>query len=216
MRTVVGVVGDVKHYGLHMPVTMQVYMPHAQMYYPEPMLTMVVRVAADRDPLALASAIRAEVREIDSLQPVTRMRTFETIVSASLATRRFTLLLLLIFAGTALVLAVVGLYGALSYLLEQRRREIGVRVALGASAREIGALVVRQGMTPAVLGLFGGIVLSTVASRSVESLLFEISPRDGTTFGIVLMVMTACAVTACLIPAVKAAATDPAVTLKTE
>jgi putative ABC transport system permease protein len=216
MRTIVGVVGDVKHYGLHMPVTMQVYMPHAQMYYSETMITMVVRVAADRDPLALASAVRAQVREIDPLQPVTRIRSFGTIVSTSLSTRRFLLVLLLIFAGTALVLAVVGLYGALSYVVGQRRREIGVRVALGASAREIGALVVRQGMTPAAIGLSAGMVLSAVASRGVESLLFEISPRDATTFATVLMVMSGCAVTACLIPAVKAAGTDPAATLKTE
>jgi putative ABC transport system permease protein len=216
MRTIVGVVGDVRHYGLHLPGTLQVYMPHAQMYYTEPGVSMIVRVTPEQDPLALAAVIRSEVRSIDPLQPVTMMRTFDAIVSASLATRRFTLALLLIFAVTALLLAVVGLYGALSYVVGQRRREIGVRVALGASAREIGALVVRQGMTPAMSGLVVGLAASAIAGRGVQSLLYDTQPRDLTTFAVVMTVMTACAVTACLLPAAKATCVDPAAALKAE
>ena len=216
MRTIVGVVGDVRHYGLHLPPTLQVYMPHAQMYYPESIVAILVRVTPGQDPTSLAGAVREQTRGIDPLQAVSRMQPFDTIVADSLATRRFTLALLLVFAFTALLLALVGLYGALSYVVGQRRREIGVRVALGASARAISGLVLRQGMTPALLGVFAGLVISAAASRGVESLLYDVSPRDAMTFGVVLMLMVACAVTACLIPATKAARLDPAVTLKAE
>lgn len=149
-RTIVGVVADVRHYGLHLPETLQVYVPHAQTHYPEPYVTMVVRTA--RDPLALAAAAREEVRALDALQPVAKIRTYEDIVAESMATRRFTLVLLGLFAATALVLAIVGMYGAVSYVVTQRQREIGVRVALGATTCQISRLVLKLGLTPAVLG----------------------------------------------------------------
>jgi putative ABC transport system permease protein len=118
------------------------------------------------------------------------------------------------FAATALVLAVVGLYGALSYVVQQRQREIGVRVALGAGAGEISRLVIRQGMLPAVVGLIIGLTISLATDRVVESMLYGTSPRDATTFATVFAVMAGCALTACLIPARKAAGIDPAVTLR--
>jgi putative ABC transport system permease protein len=216
MRTIVGVVGDVKHYGLHLPETMQVYIPHAQTIFPEPIVSVVVRARPGRDPLSLAPIVREQIRGIDPLQPVNKIRTFEAILSESMATRRFTLVLLALFAGTALMLAVVGLYGALSYVVSQRQREIGVRVALGAGAREISHLVLRQGLTPAGLGLAGGLLVSLGTGRVVESLLYGTSTRDVATFAAVVAVMGGCAVTACLIPARRAAGVDPAVTLKTE
>jgi putative ABC transport system permease protein len=214
MRVIVGVVGDVKHYGLHMPVTLQVYVPHAQTHYPESAVTMIVRMTPDRDPVTLAPAIRDFVRAIDPLQPITTVRTFDTIVAESIATRRFVLALLALFAATALVLAVVGLYGALSYVVQQRQREIGVRVALGAGGGEIGWLVVRQGMVPTVLGLAIGLAISLTTHRIVESMLYGTSPRDAATFATVFAVLSACAFTACLIPARKAAGIDPAITLR--
>lgn len=213
-RTIVGVVADVRHYGLHLPETLQVYVPHAQTHYPEPYVTMVVRTA--QDPLALASAAREEVRGLDPLQPVTKLRTYEGIVGESMATRRFTLVLLALFAGTALVLAIVGLYGAVSYVVTQRQREIGVRVALGASAREISRLVLRLGMTPAAMGVVTGVVLSAAVARVIESMLYGTSALDPATFAAVIGVMIACALTACVLPACRAAAVDPAITLKAE
>ena len=215
-RAVIGVVGDVKHYGLHLPETMQVYVPHAQTHYPEPSVSMLVRTSAEQDPTSVIAPVREHVRAIDPLQPVTNVRTYDDIVAESIATRRFTLMLLVLFAGTALVLAVVGLYGALSYVVSQREREIGVRVALGAGAREISRLVLRQGMTPAGLGLTVGLVASLGGGRVVESMLYGTSPRDVTTFAVVFVLMGGCALSACVFPARKAAAVDPAVTLKAD
>jgi putative ABC transport system permease protein len=214
MRTIVGIVGDVRHYGLALPATMQVYMPHAQMYYPEPILSLIVRVAGDRDPLSLAGSVREQVRAVDALQPINRLRSFDAIISQSLAARRFTLVLLVAFAVTALVLAVVGLYGALSYLVTQREREIGVRVALGAGSAQIRSLVIRQGMIPTMVGLIAGLLASVGVSRVVESMLYATSARDALTYAAVFMVIGGCALTACLFPARRAAGVDPAVTLR--
>jgi hypothetical protein len=134
-----------------------------------PVMTVVVRADAERDPLSLVSAVREHVRSIDPLQPVTAVQTFDDIVAQSMATRRFTLVLLASFAGTALLLAIGGLYGALSYIVSQRARDIGVRVALGASARTITGLVTRQGMTPAFVGLGVGLLASVAIGRVIES-----------------------------------------------
>jgi putative ABC transport system permease protein len=213
-RTIVGVVADTRHYGLHLPPTLQVYIPHAQTHYPQPFVTMVVRAAGD--PLSLAPAVREAVRGIDPLQPVSKIRSYEGIVAESMATRRFTLVLLGLFAGTALVLAIVGLYGAVSYVVTQRQREIGVRVALGASTRQISRLVLRLGMMPTAVGVIAGVALSVGVARAIESMLYGTSPVDRATFAVVIGVMVASAVAACLLPARRAAAVDPAVTLKAE
>jgi putative ABC transport system permease protein len=215
-REVVGVVRDVKHYGLHLPETLQVYVPHAQTHYPEPSVVMLVRTNGTVNPASVVTATREHVRDIDPLQPVTNARSYDDIVAESMATRRFTLLLLALFAVTALVLAVVGLYGALSYVVTQREREIGVRVALGAGASEIARLVLKQGMTPAALGVAFGLAASVVSGRVVESMLFGVSPRDLATFAAVGALMGVCALSACVVPARKAAAVDPAVTLKAD
>jgi putative ABC transport system permease protein len=216
MRTIVGVVGDVRHYGLHLPPTLQVYVAHAQTHYPEAMMSVVVRMAPNQNPLAITAAIREHVRAIDPLQPVTAIRTYDAIVAESMATRRFTLVLLATFAGTALVLAVVGLYGALSYVVTQRHREIGVRVALGAEARDISRLVVRQGMGPAVAGLFVGLLVSAGAGRLVDAMLYGVSSRDVVTFVTVFALISAAALIACLIPARSAAGISPSVALRAE
>jgi putative ABC transport system permease protein len=213
-RTIVGVVADVRHYGLHLPETMQVYVPHAQTHYPEPYVTMVVRTA--QAPLALAAAAREEVRALDALQPVTKLRTYDGIVAESMATRRFTLVLLGVFAATALVLAIVGLYGAVSYIVTQRQREIGVRVALGATTRQIGRLVLTLGLTPAAIGMVTGVLMSAGLARAIDSMLYGTTPRDPLTFAAVAFVMAASAVAACVLPARRAAAVDPAITLKAE
>ena len=216
LRTIVGVVGDVKHFGLHLPVTPQAYVPHAQPPWRMPVMTVVVRADAERDPLSLVSAVREHVRSIDPLQPVTQMQTFDDIVAQSMATRRFTLVLLASFAGTAVLLAIGGLYGALSYIVSQRHRDIGVRVALGASARAITGLVMRQGMTPAIVGLGAGLLASVAIGRVIESMLFGISPRDLMTYATVITMIVAAALAACLFPARRAASVDPAVTLRAD
>ncbi len=212
MRTIVGVVGDVRHYGLHLPATLQVYIPHDQTHYPESMLSVVVRTSGD--PLAIAAAVRETVRTIDPLQPVANMRSYESIVSASMATRRFTLVLLAVFAGTALLLATIGLYGALSYVVSQRQREIGVRVAMGAVASDIARLIVDQGMRPTLIGLMAGVVLSLAIGRTVDALLYGVPPTDVVTFVAVVAVVCASGLIACLLPARRAVQIDPAMTLR--
>jgi putative ABC transport system permease protein len=176
----------------------------------------VVRADAERDPLSLVSTVREHVRSIDPLQPVTRIQTFDDIVAQSMATRRFTLVLLASFAGTAVLLAIGGLYGALSYIVSQRSRDIGVRVALGASARAISGLVMRQGMAPATVGLGVGLLASVAIGRVIESLLFGISSRDFITYATVITMIVAGALAACLLPARRAASADPAVALRAE
>ena len=216
LRTIVGIVGDVRHYGLHMPVTKQAYVPHAQPPWLQPVMTMVVRTAAGGDPLSLVPTVREIVRNIDPLQPVTRIQTFDGIVTQSLATRRFTLVLLAAFAGTAVLLAIGGLYGALSYIVSQRTRDIGVRVALGASAREIVGLVMRQGMTPAIVGLGVGLLASVAIGRVVESMLFGVSSHDLMTYATTVTMIVAGALAACLVPARRAASVDASVTLRAD
>ena len=217
LRTIVGVVGDVKHFGLHMPATNQAYIPHAQPPYgPQRFMTLVVRTAAERDPLSLVPTVREHVRSIDPLQPVTAVQTFDQIVARSMATRRFTLVLLASFAGVAVLLAIAGLYGALSYIVSQRSRDLGVRVALGASARAIRGLVMRQGMTPAVVGLGVGLLASVAIGRVIESMLFGISSSDLMTYAAVVTTILAGALAACLFPARRAASVDAAVTLRAE
>ena len=217
LRTIVGVVGDVKHNGLHMPVTKQAYIPHAQPPFgPQRLMAVVVRTAADRDPLSLASTVREHVRSIDPLQPVTRIRTFDDIVGQSVATRRFTLVLLASFAASAMLLAIGGLYGALSYIVSQRSRDIGVRMALGASARAIRGLVIRQGMAPAIVGLGAGLLASVAIGRIIESMLFGVSPRDLVTYAAVITMILVGALAACLLPAHRAGSVDAAMTLRAE
>jgi len=216
LRTIVGVVGDVKHFGLHLPVTPQAYIPHAQPPWRMPALMVVVRTDAERDPLSLVTAVREHVRSIDPLQPVTRIQSFDDIVAQALATRQFTLVLLASFAGTAVLLAIGGLYGALSYVVSQRSRDIGVRVAFGASARAIRGLVMRQGMTPAIVGLGAGLLVSLAIGRVIESMLFGISPRDLATYATVITMIVVGALAACLFPARRAASVDPIVTLRAE
>jgi putative ABC transport system permease protein len=215
-RTIVGIVGDVRHYGLHMPATIQAYMPRSQSPWIETSMTVVLRMKEGIDPLSIAGAARDQVRAIDPLQPVTQMRTYDAILAKSVATRRFTLALLAMFAGTALLLAIVGLYGALSYVVSQRQREIGLRVALGAAARDIQRMVVRQGMQPVIAGLSAGVALALGAGRVLQSLLFSVAATDLPTYMIVLFVVAASALAACVVPAARAASIDPATTLRSE
>lgn len=215
-RTIVGIVGDVRHYGLNVPATIQAYMPRVQSPWIETSMTMVVRVKEGVDPLSIAAAAREQVRAIDPLQPVTEVEAYDAIVAKSTATARFTVSLLTAFAGTALVLAIVGLYGALSYVVSQRQREIGVRVALGAPAREIRRMVVWQGMAPVMLGLATGVLMALAGGRLFESLLYEVPPGDLVTFACVIVVVGASALCACLVPAARATSVNPAATLRAQ
>jgi putative ABC transport system permease protein len=213
-RTIVGIVGDVRHNGFDQPLSYQAYMPQAQSPWLQTGTTMLIRVQAGQDPMALAAAAREQVRAIDPGQPVIQVRSYEAIVSTLLETRRFTLVLLGLFAGTALLLAVVGLYGALSYVVTQRQREIGVRVALGAGVADIRRLVMAQGLRPVAVGVAVGVVAAAAVGRVLGAMLFGVSPLDAPTFAAALVTLTSGAAVACVLPARRAARVDPAATLR--
>jgi putative ABC transport system permease protein len=137
-------------------------------------------------------------------------------LAQSVAQRRFNMLLLAVFAGLALVLAAVGIYGVISYSVAQREREVGIRMALGAQAGDVLALIVRQGMRPALLGLFAGVLVAAAMTRFMRNFLFQVSAIDPFVFGAVAFVLTLVAALACLIPARRATRVDPAVALRSE
>lgn len=213
-RTIVGIVNDVRHIGLEVPQTYQVYVPQAQWAWAETALTIVVR--ASQQPLALAGPIRSALREMDPAQPLTDVREYDDIVRAATGPRRIATQLLTAFAVVALLLAAVGLYGALGVVAGQRRREIGLRLALGADGGQIGRLLLLQGLRPAVAGLVAGLAIVALAGGVLTSLLYGIDALDQTTFGISAIVLVMAATFACAVPARRAARVDPAEVLRGE
>jgi predicted permease len=213
-RTIVGVVDDVRHHGLDEAPGYQVYVPQAQWAWAETSMTVVLRTRGE--PLALAAPLRRIVRDLDAAQPVTSVRSYEDVVAATTGTRRFTTALLGVFAGAALAMAVVGLYGALGVVVAQRRREIGVRLALGAKAESIRRMVVAQGMKPVLLGLGLGFGLSLLGARALRSLLYGVPAQDPSTFAAVALLLGSGAALACLVPAWRASRIDPVATLRAE
>jgi len=222
---IVGVVGHVKHWGLEADDTAKVrdeiYFPFLQV--PDKLmsqsqavagLTLVLRTAPD--PLSVVSAVRAQVAGPTEDQPIYGVRTMEQIIAGSLAQRRFTMLLLIIFASTALVLAAVGIYGVMSYAVSRRTHELGVRMALGASRGEILTLVVREGMALAAIGTLGGLTVAFGLTRLMASLLYGVRPADPATFAAVSLLLVGIALLACYLPAWRATKVDPMVALRYE
>jgi putative ABC transport system permease protein len=212
--TVVGVVGDVHHVGLDAAPTMQFYVPHTQWPFPDTDLTFVVRTAGR--PAALAPAIRQELHSIDASQPVSRVMPLEDYVGLSMQDRRFSLILLGVFAVMALVLSVVGIYGVTAYTVARRTREVGIRMALGARRSEVLALLLRQVSAPVLVGLGAGLAASLGLTRVLASMLFGVTPTDPATFAAVVIVLAGVAALACYIPARRAMRVDPTVALRSE
>jgi predicted permease len=220
---VVGVVGHVKHWGLDSDDTAkirdQIYFPVLQvpdMFLPEAVAGLTLMLRTGPEPLSLVSAVRAQVAGPTQDQPIYAVRTMEQIISGSLAERRFTMLLLIIFAATALLLAAVGIYGVMSYAVTRRTHELGIRAALGASRREIVGLVVRQGMRLAAIGMAAGLVAAFALTRFMAGLLYGVRPADPATLAAVTLLLGGIALLACYIPARRAAAVDAAVALRCE
>ena len=210
--TVVGVVGDVRRTGFDAPVRYESFLPYAQ--NPDGALTLVVRTRGE--PLALAAQVRGEVRALDADQPVFEIRSMDQLLSARIAQRRFSMALLGIFAGLALVLGVVGVYGVTSYLVAQRTREVGLRIALGAQPRQLVRMVVGQGMRSAAIGLTLGVLGALAAARLMAGLLYGVSPTDLPTLLGVTAVLAAATAVANWVPARRAARVDPLVALRAE
>jgi len=207
---IVGIVGAVRQLGLDEEPRAQLYLLHAQSprtWSPIRAMTLLLRTGVD--PLGLVGAVRAEVRALDPNLPVYRVTTMERTLDESTASQRFTMFLQLVFAGVALLLAAVGIYGVLAYSVAQRTREIGIRMALGAERGSILKLVVRQGMVLVVGALLLGVVTALATGQVLASLLFGVSPRDPLTYGAVSGALLLVAFAACWIPARRASAVSP-------
>jgi putative ABC transport system permease protein len=211
-REIVGVVGDVRHYGLDQDVTMQMYDPVRQR--PASGMSFVLKTSVD--PASLAPAARRAVLAADPEQPVSDVRTMREVVEATTAQRRFSLLLLGVFAGIALLLAAVGIYGVVGYSVAQRTHEIGVRMALGARRGEILGLVLRQGMALALLGVGVGLVGALALTRLIAGLLFGVSASDPLTFAATAVLLSGVALLATFIPAHRATRVEPTAALRYE
>jgi len=211
-RTIVGVVGDVKYEGLHGDAGQQVYVPYAQS--PFPGLYAVIRTAGD--PLALVPAVRDAMRAVDPGSAVLNVRTMEDVLSGSISTPRFHTVLLSLFGAVALFLAAIGIYGVMAYGVAQRTREIGLRMALGAEASRVLAMILREGLGLVAAGLVIGIAVARVATRVLAGLLFQVDPQDPLTLGLVGLVLLLVALLACYVPARRATRVDPMVALRYE
>ena len=220
---IVGVAGHVKHWGLDTDDTSrirdQMYFPFMQV--PDKFLIGAVAGVAlamrtDCEPLRMVAAVRAQVAGLTRDQPLYAVRTMEQIISRSLARRRFAMLVLIVFAATALLLAAVGIYGVMSYAVARRRHELGVRATLGASRREIVGLVLRQCFTMAVIGLVCGMAATLALARFMAGLLYGVGPADPATLAAVALLLGGVALLACYIPARRATAVNPMTALRCE
>ena len=211
--TIVGVVGDVKYSGLDQAPRPTMYTPYVQDSW-WPAMYLVVR--SRLEPAALARAVRAEVAALDTEVPVARVHTMRELLGESVDAPRFRTTLLGLFAAAALVLAVVGIYGILSYTVGQRTQEIGIRMAMGARGRDVLALVLRQGMALAGLGIGLGLAGAFAVSRALAGLLYGVRPGDPATLAAVGLLMGVVALVACALPARRAARVDPMVALRSE
>ena len=209
---VVGVVADIKSNGLAKKSSYTAYQP----YWQRDDRDMALAVRTAMDPAAITSAVRAEIRRLDPELPIPRFRTMREIVSASLAQRRFQLDMVMAFAAIGLILASLGIYGVVSYSVEQRRGEMGIRMAVGATASNLRGLVVRQGLAPVAIGLAAGIVAALAIGRILSGLLFEVKLSDPVTLATVAIVLTAVAAIACYVPAQRATRSDPLRSLRYE
>ena len=210
--TVVGIIGNVKDYPDSPEAHPAFYWPNTQQVTRD----MFVAIRTDGNPLSLAEAVRREVQTLDKDLAMTNLRALDTVAGAALAGQRFTLLLVGLFAGTALLLAGVGIYGVMAYLVAQRTHEIGIRMALGAQTANVLQIVIKQGMQMALAGMGVGLVAAFALTRAMAGLLFAVAPTDPLTFIGIAILLAAVALMACYIPARRAAKVDPMIALRYE
>jgi putative ABC transport system permease protein len=214
-RQIVGVVGDVKHLGLDSESRATMYFPFSQ--NPQRIMCILVRATGDAD--ALTNAVRGRIRELEKNAPLYDIVTMTQAVSDSIGRDRFSTLLFVVFATVALALALVGVYGVMSYTVEQRRHELGIRMALGAHISDIYRLVIKRGMILALAGVAIGIIAAFALAMLITSfsgMLHDVSPTDSTIFVLIAVFLLAAALISCLIPAWRATKVDPLIALKYE
>jgi predicted permease len=206
--TVVGVVASVKHLSLREEPGPEIYVPFTQKPWPS-MLTMHVAVRTQALPASMTGAIRSAIREVDPALPMAGVATLETIVDEAMAQPRFSMLLVGGFGALAVLLACVGLYGAVAYAVTSRTQEIGIRLALGAPRRRVFALVLAQGVRITGLGIAAGVALALVLLRVMAGFLYGVEATDPATFVVVSTLLLGVALLACYLPARRATRVDP-------
>ena len=209
-RQIVGVVQSTRHFGLEEPQKAEVYLPFVQA--PVPFVTLVVRTTGN--PAGYVNGIRAQVSSIDPQQSVFGFRTMEALVTASGAARRFQTALVATFGALALILAAIGIYGVMGYMVTQRRREIGVRLALGARPRDVVMMVLRNGLWLTLAGVVVGLVGTFAISRVLSGFLYGVSALDPVTYIAMMAVLVGVAIVAAYRPSRRAATVDPLVVLR--
>jgi len=210
--TIVGVVGDTKQLNLRDEPTPQLYAAYSQQ--PVYFATLVVRTLVE--PMTLSESVRQAIWQVDSDQPMWKIRSVDLLVERSLADRKFLLALMVVFAALALALTIIGLYGVISYLVNQRTQEIGIRMALGAQMRHIMQLILRHGVVLVALGLGIGLVAAVVLTRLMAHMLYGVTATDPVTYGAIALLLTFVALVACYLPARRATQVDPVVALRSE
>jgi len=206
--TIIGVAGDVKNFGLDSEATMDLYFPSLSPQY------LAVRTAGD--PATLAAAVRREVAAADPDLPISDLRTMDEILAQSARARRWTMALLAVFAGLALVLLLVGIYGVMSWTVAQRTREIGIRMALGAGRGQVLGMVIRYGLKLSAVGLAIGAAGAFALRRVLAGMVFDVSLADPAIYLAVALLMLAVALVACYVPARRASRVDPLTALRWE
>jgi putative ABC transport system permease protein len=210
--TIVGVVRDTKRQGLDEPVRIESWMPMSQ----APSRTLQVVVHTSGDPFAMVGAVRSAVWALDKDLPIPKIETMEQVMADQIAQRRLNMMLLCLFAAVALILAAVGIYGVMSYVVTQRTHEIGIRVALGAQVSDVMKMILRQGMLLSLVGVAMGLVATVALTRLMATLLFGVSATDPLTFAAIALLLMLVALAACYIPARRATKVDPMVALRYE
>jgi putative ABC transport system permease protein len=211
--TIVGVVDDVKYRGLNAERKATMYTPFLQNLW---WRSMYIAVRTQGEPLNSIAAIRNEIGSVDKDLPLSNIKTMEQLLAESVTEPKALTTLFGLFGALALILASIGIYGVMSYTVTQRRRELGIRLALGAQKNQLLQLVIRQGMKLAIVGVVLGLLASFALTRLMESLLFGVSATDIATFAVVALILTVVAIVACLVPALRASRTDPMVALRYE
>jgi putative ABC transport system permease protein len=213
-REIVGVVGDFREMGVRGAAVRTLYLPQAQA--PEMFATMPSLLVRSADPVGTMRALPAALQAMDPRLPAPRSRTMTEIVGLSIGAERFVGTLLGVFAGIALLLTAVGIYGVIAYTARQRTREIGVRVALGARSVDVLRLVARQGMAPVAVGLLVGVAAAAAATRVLDGIVYGVSTYDPLTFVTVVALLGAVGLAASWLPARRAARVDPIIALRAE
>jgi len=211
---IVGVAGNVKHFGLDLPELPALYSPYTQINSWKRWMSFAVRTQAD--PSAMTQAVKEQIWKVDAQLPITKVQSMNEVAAASFDARRFNMLLLTLFAGLALVLAAVGVYGVMSYAVTQRTHEIGIRMALGAQVGNVMRLVMKGGLVIATAGVAIGLAGAFALTRLMSSLLFDVAPTDKATFAGVSLALLLIALAACYIPARRATKVDPLQALRYE